>query len=58
MKRKWFCIIIFVLAVYLAYGATVMILRHITSASPLACRNMNSVNPLKLVDCDSLSERR
>lgn len=56
MKRKWIWIIAFALAAYLVHKSTFMLLRHTTSASPRVCRNMDSVNPLKLVDCDSLSK--
>ncbi|SFR19052.1 MULTISPECIES: DUF2556 family protein [unclassified Enterobacter] len=53
MIRKYFWLIVFALTVFIFDALIMQWIEFLTTESD-KCRNMNSVNPLKLVDCAEL----
>ncbi|XTZ38831.1 DUF2556 family protein [Salmonella enterica] len=53
MIRKYWWLVVFVLSLLVLDGVIMKSVEYLATDAT-QCRNMNSVNPLKLVDCDNL----
>lgn len=53
MIRKYWWLIVFAIAVFI-FDALIMQWIELMTTETDKCRNMNSVNPLKLVNCSGL----
>ncbi|MFP1455665.1 DUF2556 family protein [Escherichia coli] len=55
MIRKYWWLVVFAVFVFLFDTLLMQCITELLATETDKCRNMNSVNPLKLVNCDELN---